>query len=255
MTSHVVASPAHRALAWTLVASAVALGPLALLPDGPVWAGLAPADCLEYCEGSHRCGTPATRAAIQQPLNTVSNLAYLFVGLAVGLRRRDLAGGVFAAAMALLCAGSGLFHASMTRAGQWLDVVAMYVALNTLVGFALHAGGVASFARTLPAFLALDALLAAFKWSVPTIPILALQGGVLLAMLGRGARRGALPWANALAPSAIFLAGFAVRELDVRHVACDPVGWLWQGHAVWHGTSAFFLWGSFVALERVDPGR
>jgi len=233
----------------------VLLGPFAFVRDGAIWAGLAPADCLEYCEGSHRCGAPAERPPIQQPANTASNLAYLFVGLAVGLRRRDLAGGAFAAAMALLCVGSGFFHASMTRAGQWLDVAAMYVSLNALVGFALDAAGVAAFARTLPAFLALDALLAAFKWSLPTTPILALQGAVVLAVLARGARRGALPWARAVAPTAVFLAGFAIREVDVRHVACDPASVLWQGHAVWHCTSALFLWGSFVGLERVAGAR
>ncbi|MBW2444547.1 MAG: hypothetical protein JRG83_01345 [Deltaproteobacteria bacterium] len=154
--------------------------------------------------------------------------------------------------MATLCIGSGLFHASMTRAGQWLDVAAMYFAMNALVGFALHVRGIAPFVRSLPAFLVLDVLLAIFKWSLPTTPILAVQGAVVFATLGHGARRGPLPWAWALAPTLIFLAGFGVRDLDVRGVGCDPSGWLYQGHAVWHVTSAFFLWGSFVALELLE---
>ncbi len=239
-----------KAFAVTLVFGLVSLVPLALEPDGRLWERFEPADCTEYCEGSHRCGDHAERPAIQQPLNTISNLAYLFVGLLVVFRRRDAAGLSFGAAMALLCIGSGWFHASMTREGQWLDVVAMYASLNVLVGLALEVNGTVAFRRSLPAFLLLDVVLGVFKWRLPTIPILAAQGLVALTVLVRRARAGALPWVFVFGPPLVFFTGYALHAMDRARIGCDPAGWLYQGHAVWHCTSAIFLWGTFLALEK-----
>lgn len=250
VSSPAAPSPWPPALAITVLVGVVSWAAVQTAASGEIWAGLAPADCAEYCEGSHRCGPLAERPAIQQPLNTVSNLAYLLLGLVVGLRRRDLPGVAFAAAMALLCLGSGFFHASMTRPGQWLDVVGMYVVSNVLVGFALHAAGVVSFSRSLPVFLALDVLLGVFKWSVPATPILGIQGSILIAVLVRAARAGRLGWRWVVGPPVLFLLAYGARELDVRRIGCDPEGWRYQGHALWHLLAAFYLSVSFEALAR-----
>ena len=83
------------------------------------------------------------------PANPWSNLAYVLVGLyalALGWHRRrekcPVGSGyvrhtpamsfLFGAACCFLGAGSGLFHASLTRWGQQLDVAAMYAPLRGL---------------------------------------------------------------------------------------------------------------------------
>lgn len=61
--------------------------------------------------------------------------------------------------------------------------------------------------------------------------------------------------AVALVPLALFVAAFGVRELDVRHIGCDPASVLYQGHALWHLLPAASLWASYRFFERTSAGR
>ncbi|HEU4534040.1 MAG TPA: hypothetical protein VFS00_07980, partial [Polyangiaceae bacterium] len=50
---------------------------------------------------------------------------------------------------------------------------------------------------------------------------------------------------------AIFLAGYAVWNLDFRGVVCDPDNHLFNGHVVWHFACAVSLLLYYVHQERV----
>ncbi len=158
--------PWKRALGATLaVAALLALG-AARLPSAEVWSDLTPAVCNEYCEHSDRCGPLASRDAIQQPLNSWSNLAYLFVGLLVWRRPLQPTAVLFTVSSAALAAGSFLFHAAVTREFQWLDMVGTYAVLVAVVarGFVV-AFGLAETA-VVAAAVGIDALSAIFKWRI-----------------------------------------------------------------------------------------
>jgi hypothetical protein len=243
------APPAWRRAALVTVATGLAGGiVLAALPSAEVWASLAPGDCREYCEASTDCGPLATRAAVQQPANAWSSLAFLFAG-ALAWRRplRPLAV-LFTASCALLAIGSFAFHASITRETQWLDMTGTYAAVIAVAARGIAAACQLAAGPVLVAALVVDALFAAFKWAISAwiaLPLLIAAGMLPIwrwAALGRRTARAAL------LPAALLAGALAFRQLDAAHVACDPASAL-QGHAVWHVLCAASLAASWFFFE------
>lgn len=218
-----------------------------------------------YAERIYRQDFFRTRA------NSWSNLAYVLVGLyALGLaaddwRKRQVRSTGYVAgtpAMSLLfglaCCylgfGSGLYHASLTRWGQQLDVAAMYAPL--LAGAALYLGrwgrearagrsGVSTFLSwpwLSGVVLIACYLLYRYKWSMSSQTVLTtlilLVGLLGLADVFLARQRMRFRW---LGWSALAL-GMAVacRQLDVAGKFSGPDAWL-QGHALWHLLTALSL--------------
>ena len=242
------------ALGGTLALVVAGAAVFAAYPDGTLWAAMTPADCAEYCEAHTRCGPLATRASVQQPLNSWSNAAFVFVGLlAIRTRPRALAA-LFAGSLVLLGIGSFLFHAAVTRETQWLDMVGTYAAVVSVAALGLHKVGMrAGVALTLA--LVVDVLIAIFKWRIDAfvaLPLLVLVAGmpmVLAVRAGRGSARAAL------LPLALLLVAVVLREADVRRVLCWPDSPWFQGHAVWHALCAASLGASWHFLSRLAPPR
>ena len=223
---------------------------------------------------------------IRTRANTFSNLAYMTVGLyACGLalsdrRRARLAspdasaGNVVVATPALsalfglsclwLGFSSGLFHASLTRAGQRLDVAAMYPPLLSLLAIAAARALPARVGRRGGASVPTWALLAAvivlaeialwrWKWSMSATTVLStLIAAIALVtvaehLLRPGRFRSAwLGWGACL-----LAAGIACRQSDVaRSFPVGPESWL-QGHALWHVLTAAAL-GTLYLHERSE---
>lgn len=202
--------------------------------------------------------------------NTWSNLAYVLVGLyALALGRFDqrarTAEGrgylrdtpalsfLFGAACCYLGFGSGLFHASLTRWGQQLDVAGMYPPMLSCLAIQLGRGLRGAqrrwgWAWTPPVawlvslVLLVSGLLYYYKWSmsaslVLTTLILSLTALTLVDIIfARQAM--SFRWPGLAAGSL----GLAVmcRQLDVAGKFSGPDTWL-QGHAFWHGLTAASL--------------
>lgn len=227
------------------------------LPSAAVWSGLTPGDCAEYCEASVRCGALSLRRAIQQPANTWSNLAYAFVGFLAVFRRSTPGSVVFAFSCVLLALGSLLFHATITREFQWLDVVGMYVALAAVAARGLHDGFGVRWSWALAAWAVVSLGLARFKWQLNTTVTMVVLAGVAAAAMARRVRVGAETVATALLPLGLLAAGYGVRALDVNRTFCDPDAWI-QGHAIWHLLAAASLhtaWCFFDAGQARTPKR
>lgn len=235
----------RAAVATLLVAAALAA---ALLPlrSADIWASLAPGNCTEYCERHIYCDVPlAERAVILQPLNTWSNLAFVFAGFLAALRRPHLGGWLFAASCTILGIGSFLFHASVTLLFQWLDVVGMYVAEAAVLAWAIHCTWAISYAALLPAVVVLDTLLAVYKWQLNTTLMMAVMGAGIAWLMIRQVHTGRRRAAHAMLPALLIVAAYAIRELDVRKVGCAPDSFLYQGHAVWHCLCAATLYATY----------
>lgn len=234
-----------RALALGLVVTtAIAVvGALVLspYPSAEVWGRLTPGDCAEYCEASAHCGALARRAVIQQPANSWSNLAFVLVGFVALFRRLTPRSVTFALACCVLGIGSFLFHATVTRELQWLDVVGMYVALGAVAARGLHDAWGLRWSRVLPAYLGWSSLLTIFKWQLDTTIAMVALGFVVAWAMARRMRAGAGSLAAALLPLGLIGIGYGVRALDVSRAWCDPASWL-QGHALWHLLSAASLY-------------
>jgi len=264
----------HR-FAWGGTALVLAV----VLLAAAAWEGKGPWDGWEEGRDLRSPGY-AERVRIDRPIrtraNTLSNLAYVTVGLyACGLasvdRRRAREPGVppagtlvahpalsalFGLAAVWLGLASGLFHASLSRAGQRLDVAAMPLPLLAvlLVGLVrvlpprLGPRGVGP--ATVPTLVAL-ALVAEWalwrwKWSIPGMPVLAgAIGGVCLAAVLEQIllpRRLDARWLAAAL--GLLVVAWACRTWDVAGTfPGGPDTWL-QGHAVWHVLTA----GALLAI-------
>jgi hypothetical protein len=216
--------------------------------------------------------------------NTWSNLAYVAVGL-YGLafawhdrRRCDHAaeGGylvrtpplsfLFGLACCWLGAGSGLFHASLTRFGQRLDVASMYGGLLVFIAIGLGRWLPAvKFAAgrpplpTWPVFGGLavvaSALLYRFKWSMSAVVVLTtlILAVATLSLLDHfhPARKMSARWA--VSAVLALAAAVACRQLDVAGRFTGPDAWL-QGHALWHVLTAVCI-GCTYLYYRSEVGR
>ena len=202
--------------------------------------------------------------------NSWSNLAYVLVGFyALGLachdRRHNPAntGGylvstppmsfLFGVACCYLGFGSGLFHASLTRWGQQLDVAAMYAPLLALIAINLAGwmprikirGGEGGF-PTWP-ILAVLGLVASFllyyyKWSMSSVKVLSnlILSVTVLSLLEEFIRRRRKTFWWLILSFATLVGARVCWELDVAKKFSGPDACL-QGHAVWHLLSALSL--------------
>jgi predicted membrane channel-forming protein YqfA (hemolysin III family) len=162
---------------------------------------------------------------------------------------------------------SGLFHASLTRAGQRLDVAAMYPPLLSLLAIAAARALPARIGRRFGAGLPTWGLLAAavvvaeialwrWKWRMSATTVLssliAAMALVTVAehLLRPGRFRSAwLGWGACL-----LAAGIVCRQTDVAgSFPGGPDSWL-QGHALWHLFTAAAL-GTLYLHERSECGQ
>ena len=239
------------------------------------WQGWAPSGDFtkpKYAESIHSTDLFRTRA------NTWSNLAYVVVGLyaiAMGLedrRKTDSPANnylirtppmsiLFGVACCYLGLGSGLFHASLTRWGQQLDVGSMYAPLLSCIAINLgryapeHLPTNALRAKhsfpTWPILalgvIAISYLLYYYKWSMSANQVLPLH--ILLVslfaiadLLPQRVRlgTGAMQFRWVLLGLCSLVAAVVCRELDVAGKFSGPDAW-YQGHAIWHLLTALSL--------------
>jgi hypothetical protein len=240
----------------------------ARLEGQDVWRGLVESGELRrpgYAERIYRGDFFRTRA------NTWSNLAFVVVGfyaIAHGwadlrAKRTPAEGGfvvthpvmsvLFGVACCGLGVGSGLYHASLTRWGQHLDVASMYPPL--LVCIAINLGrmtrrngcgaGLSTGARSwllASAVATVSFLLYRYKWSMSSFVVLATLiltvGACGLSDLIFKRRELHLRWLG-WATGAL-AGGIVCRQLDVARKFSGPDAWL-QGHALWHVLTALSL--------------
>ena len=216
------------------------------------WTGWRPATCMPeacFCEALRQ-------GAVAQPVNAYSNLAFVLVGLLIlgeaarakpapdvsnPMRSRPAFPAVFGAAVVAIGLGSLFYHASMSFAGQWFDVMGMYLLATFLVLYNLArlrpmSGG--AFAR---AYIAANALLGVLLIVAPEarrqvfagLIVAAIALEIAVAVLHRPRIRAAW-FAAALA---CFALAYAIWILDDARILCAPESLL-QGHAAWHALSA-----------------
>jgi hypothetical protein len=236
-----------------------------------------------YAERVHVNEVFRTRA------NTWSNLAYVLVGLYAialgwhGLRhpRPDGAGYLvrtpalsltFGLACCYLGAGSGLFHASLTRFGQQLDVAAMYAPLLAVIAVSIGRWiprlSLPLNLPTWPILVALVALASSllfiYKWSMSSLNVLGtlIATVAFFAVLDRFRSPPKLDTRWLAWSCAALVAAVICRQLDIAGRFSGPDAWL-QGHALWHILTSlslgcmYFYYRSEVtaALDHAAPDK
>jgi hypothetical protein len=251
------------------------------------WRGWTPSSELtnsKYAEAIQATELFRTRA------NTWSNLAYVAVGLyaiGLGLEDRRNAGPqgagylrrappmsiLFGVACCYLGFSSGLFHASLTRWGQQLDVGSMYAPLLCCIAINLGRytpehlpkSSMVSTGPIIPTWsilalgvISISYLLYHYKWSMSAGQVLPLHIAIVTLFaiadwipqpLGLRTGRMQIRWAS-LGLASLFIA-VACRELDVAGRFSGPTAW-YQGHAIWHLLTAAALGCMFLYYRSED---
>ncbi len=225
---------------------------------------------------------------IRTRANTFSNLAYVTVGLyACGLaladRRRARQAGpdappvnivvatpALSALFGLSCLwlgfSSGFFHASLTRAGQRLDVAAMYPPLLSLLAIAAarvlparigrrFGVGLPTWSLLAAAVIVAEIVLWRWKWSMSATTVLSslIAATALVTVAEHLLRPGQFRSAWLGGGACLLAAGLVCRQSDVAgSFPVGPDSWL-QGHALWHLLTAAAL-GTLYLRERSDQG-
>jgi hypothetical protein len=253
-----IVRPSHLVVAGGVtVLAGIAVVALATLPSP--WAGMRPATCMPadcFCEGIRD-------SLVRQPVNTISGLLFLPVGILILLSARTGpgAGGenllrtrrvyslLFGGATILVGLGTALYHASLTFVGQTVDVLGMYLLVTYLLVYNLSRLSPLPQRVVLGVYVLGNAALLGFLITVPELrrhAFAALVVAVLVSELViRRSRRVRMRTRYLLGAVLVLAAGFLVWVIDLAGVACDPDGWI-QGHAVWHLAGAGATWLVFL---------
>lgn len=218
------------------------------------WQHWRPATCLPdgcFCEALRTTG-------IRQPSNAWSSLAFvlaafLIVGHAFARRlapeiaprnvmEQKLVYPITLALILMLIGfGSAFYHASLSFAGQFVDVFGMYLIATFILLYNIGRLRPISATTAVASYVLINLVLAALLYEFPLLRRF-MFGVVLLVALSveipiRRRRQpmlnGTLLW-SAIAVMAI---GFAIWVLDLTKTFCAPSGVV-QGHAIWHVAGA-----------------
>ena len=205
-------------------------------------------------------------------MNTWSNMAFVVIGfyaLALGWRDRHEStafGGYLARTPSMsflfgfgcvsLGLGSGLYHASLTRIGQQLDVTTMWMPLLALIAISIgrwvprinwgHGRAIPMEWVTTTVFVIATFIFHHYMWEWSSKLILFHLIGIVTAFgimdFFRASSRLQIRWL--LLAGAFLALGFLCRELDAAGRFSGPDDW-WQGHSLWHVFAALCLLSTY----------
>ncbi|HZU96880.1 MAG TPA: ceramidase domain-containing protein [Planctomycetota bacterium] len=226
------------AVAAAIVGASI-LALLALGASGETWEGWTRASCGDHCF-NEALGPPP----IRQIANTWSNLGFVAAGALVlsgvlGAERgpfaRPLARVVYGLLVASLGWTSMFFHASITLAGEWLDMFSMLLFASYVIAGNLRRTGMSL--GTLGAGYVVAnagfAVVMCIEVRVSAAIFVGLALGILASDTFARRRTGLSSrlWLGLALLSC--LASFAVWVLDRQGLLSSPTS-LFQGHALWH---------------------
>jgi hypothetical protein len=211
------------------------------------WSSWKPASCMPsncFCEAV-QSGTVA------QPANTWSSFGFVLVGLLViGQSREDVRRLrasvmtrqrayplVYGIALVVIGLGSAFYHASLTFAGQFVDVMGMYLLACFILLYNVSRLSAFTGKNFVVAYLLLNLALAYVLLDFPGLRRY-IFGVLIIAALAPEYRMRAK---KEVQINGFFLhaawwtlaAAFAIWTLDITKILCSPNSWL-QGHAFWH---------------------
>lgn len=199
---------------------------------------------VKWCEAS-RC------AWVVEPANTWSNLAYVFIGLAIFIWGRTgsrQTARIFAYNLIFVGIASGIYHASYTFFFQLGDFIAMYALLFVLLVLnlkrAVNLRQAMMFAFWLIAVVCFTALTILFHKT--GIPIQILVVLIIISIFVSEVWIN-FKWKHKIDYSyyypgwALLAVAFIFSILDVTRTMCYPYHPILQGHALWHVLSALSI--------------
>ena len=256
---------ASAALAALLLSMLTMAALLAIAPSG--WSGWQPASCLVdrcFCEAADPL------RPVQQPVNSVSSLAYLFPGCAIlwlgrTLRRPEQRfspayAAIVGSAALVTGLGSAFYHASLTFAGQFWDILGMLLLAGFMLVYALERSLNWPARRTLAVYAVASACFTIIQVLLPDTRRYLFGVVLLVALLLEFrlhfTRRTTARLAWLTAGVGLFALAFGIWILDQSGLLCQPTSLL-QGHALWHllGAAGVGLLYGYYSSEKPALNR
>ncbi len=228
--------------------------------DWSVWQG---ASCLPSCW----CEAPRIGVSILEPVNTWTNLVFIFAGFIFLLKpafflssRNKLSSWpvfprLYGFALAAVGLGSFFFHASETFVGQWFDVFGMYLVSIFFIAYNFYRVGRLNQRTFLLFYFGVCSLLGVIIFYFPE-PRRWLFGVSIVIVAAQSV------WVQMKAKSRIqknylygSVASYAFAQvvwyLDETKIWCNPYAWM-NGHGLWHiftGLAAILIYLYFGSEE------
>jgi hypothetical protein len=144
---------------------------------------------------------------------------------------------LYAIALILIGLGSAFYHASLTFAGQFFDVMGMYLLASFIFLYNISRVSALSGQQFVLAYLACNSILAYVLIQYPASRRY-IFGMIILATLlpeyrVRTQKKPQITGAFLQAAWWTLVAAFVIWILDITKILCNPNNWL-QGHALWH---------------------
>lgn len=237
-------------------------------------------NAFEFCESNRLC------EAIVQPANTWSNLGFLMVGLLclfIGINDLKVRSPeipnlmvrypIFSIILGISCIylfmGSFLYHASLTKAFQKLDITGMYAVILSFIGYMVFRLYPTRYVKRkeehrsshfiiAAAAVLLNVVFFAGLWKInvnvlfPIFVLIAIATNVIYNRLNKAHYQ--LLYKRIFQLSMLVgLISFTCWILDRQDIWCSPDSFL-QGHAVWHILNALCIFLLYLSLrvEKID---
>lgn len=234
---------------------------------GSIWEGMTLSKSAltnEYCEFNN------PNKFFHQSMNTYSNLVYFFLGVLIcqiawedsnsrifqnRLANFPLLSALMGFSFIYLSFGSAFFHASLTWAGQRVDMNGTYSITLTLVSIGLyhvfHKINLSEQAKKIWISIMVMIILAFYQIHLLISSSILLPILILLMLILIGINYFQFPQKRHILFGVLSLVLIAIaikiRTMDVQKINCNPYS-LYQGHSVWHllaGLSSFCNYAFF----------
>lgn len=241
-----------------LTAGLVSLVTLILLWRLPanIWTDWEPATCLAkgcFCESFD------SQSPIRQIANTISSLAFVFTGIGLMTRpkRSSRMPLVYSVIMGLstviIGVGSAFYHASLTFAGQFFDVLGMFLLAAFALVYAWERILELPRAATLSLYLSLNLVLSGLQLTIPETHRYAFAIVLIVALLFesyyRLKRKPQIDARPLHFATGLLAVAYFIWILDNTRLVCFETSLL-QGHALWHildAASVLLLYRYYVS--------
>jgi len=221
-----------------------------------VWSGMQPAACIKdgcFCEAANQ------DSPIKQTANTISSLGFVFSGMIVMIRRKELSrfpqlySIIIGVSSLIIGVGSAFYHASLTFIGQFFDVFGMFLLAAFLLVYAFERIWNLRITTTLSLYLTLNLILSWIQIAIPETRRYAFAIVLIIALLFERYYRSKMkPQIEAkwLRYGIIILAvAYIIWIADNTRMICFEHSII-QGHAIWHilgAVSVLFLHWYYVS--------